>query len=150
MIALLIGSAVAADQKAESSKASIRLLPDLVISSFMAKLTGPNTIQYWWAVTNIGTAPANLDGPTASTSDNVAVQAYLGTDTVWASSGSIPAGGIILTGTLAPHASQKGSFSSNFQGNIGHFNYLVLKVNFNNVMPESNHNNNTAAVGVAR
>jgi hypothetical protein len=51
------------------------LLPDLVISSLSAKFIAPNRIQYSWTITNVGTGPANLEGPNPANSDNLKVQA---------------------------------------------------------------------------
>jgi hypothetical protein len=129
-------------------------VPDLVISSLSAKLVAPNRVQYSWTITNVGSGPANLDGPTASNADNVSVQAMLSKDTIFGNAGDVPAGGTILgtspLGSLAPLASKSGTFTSNFQGSITQLPHLVLKVDAGNVLSELNENNNTAAVGVAR
>jgi hypothetical protein len=37
-------------------------VPDLVISSLGAKLVAPNRVQYSWTITNVRSAPANLNG----------------------------------------------------------------------------------------
>jgi hypothetical protein len=136
------------------ANAQSRTRPDLVISSLSAKLVAPNRVQYSWTITNVGTVPANLDGPTGSNADNVSVQAFLSADTIFGNAGDVPAGGTILgtspLGNLAPHASRSGTFTANFQGNIAQLPYLVLKVDWGNVVSELNENNNTAAVGVAR
>lgn len=156
-VALFICAAVNAQTNKPEAKALIRpplLRPDLVISSLSARLVGPNSVRYSWTITNVGNAPANLDGPTGANPDNVSVQAYLSNDTVFGNSGDIPAGGTILgvspLGNLAPHVSKSGSFTSSFQGSINQFSYLVLKVDWGNAVAESNENNNAAAVGVAR
>jgi hypothetical protein len=82
------------------------LISDLVVSSLSAKFISPNRIQYSWTVTNVGTGPVNLDGPTASNADNVKVQAFVSKDTVFGNAGDVPAGGTILgsspLGNLAP------------------------------------------------
>ena len=152
LIALLICPAIAAERK-KSPFPEIFRRRDLVISSLRAKIVAPNRIQYWWTITNVGSAPANLEGPTPADSDNVILQAYLSSDTIWNNAGDVPAGGTYVghsPGSLAPHASRTGTFTANFSGNIAQFNYLTLKVDFNNVVSESNENNNTAAVGVER
>lgn len=129
-------------------------IADLVISSLSAKFIAPNKVQYSWTITNVGTAPAKLEGPTPANSDNVKVQAMLSKDTVFGNAGDIPAGGTIVgtspLANLAPQASKSGTFTSNFQGNLSQLPHLVLKVDFGNVVTELNENNNTAAVGVAR
>ena len=126
---------------------------DLVISSLSAKFIAPNKVQYSWTITNVGTAPAKLEGPTSASSDNVKVQARLSNDSVFGA-GDISAGGTVV-GTspladLAPQASKSGTFTATFQGNLSQLPHLVLKVDFGTVVTELNENNNTAAVGVAR
>jgi hypothetical protein len=129
-------------------------IADLVISSLSAKFIAPNKVQYSWTITNVGTGPARLEGPTLASSDNVKVQAMLSKDTVFGNAGDIPAGGTIVgpspLANLAPQASKSGSFTANFQGNLSQLPHLVLKVDFGKVVTELNENNNTAAVGVAR
>ena len=129
-------------------------IPDLVISSLSAKLVPPNKIQYSWTITNVGSAPAGLEGPTAASSDNVSVQAMLSKDTVFGNAGDLPAGGTIVGNSplpnLAPGASRSGTFTATVPGSITLLPHLVLKVDSRNVLSELNENNNTAAVGVAR
>ncbi|MEY2488178.1 MAG: hypothetical protein QOC70_120 [Verrucomicrobiota bacterium] len=129
-------------------------VPDLVISSLSAKLVTPNSVKYSWTITNVGSGPANLDGPTASNADNVKVQAMLSKDTVFGNAGDVPAGGTILgpspLGKLDPQASKSGTFTATFQGNLTQLPHLVLKVDPGNAVAELNENNNTAAVGIAR
>ena len=129
-------------------------IPDLVISSLSAKIVGPNRIQYSWTVTNVGTGPVNMDGPTANNADNLSVQAFVSKDTVFGNAGDIPAGGTILgtspLGNLAPQASKSGTFTATVQANLSQFPHLVLKVDPRNVVTELNDNNNTAAVGIGR
>jgi hypothetical protein len=130
------------------------LLPDLVISSLSAKFIPPNKVQYSWTITNVGTGPANLEGPTPANTDNLKVQAFVSKDTVFGNSGDLPAGGTIV-GTsplpnLAPGASKSGIFTATVPGSITLLPHLVLKVDSRNVLSELNENNNTAAVGIAR
>jgi hypothetical protein len=129
-------------------------VPDLVISSLSAKLVPPNKIQYSWTITNVGSAPAKLEGPTAASSDNVGVQAMLSKDTVFGNAGDLPAGGTIVGNSplpnLAPGASKSGTFTATVPGSITLLPHLILKVDSLNVLSELNENNNTAAVGVAR
>jgi hypothetical protein len=129
-------------------------VPDLVISSLSAKLVPPNKIQYSWTITNVGSAPAKLEGPTPASSDNVSVQAMLSKDTVFGNAGDLPAGGTIVGNSpladLAPGASKSGTFTATVPGSITLLPHLVLKVDSRNVLSELNENNNTAAVGVAR
>jgi CARDB protein len=130
------------------------LIPDLVVSSLSAKFIAPNRIQYSWTITNVGTGPVNLAGPTASNADNVKVQAFVSKDTVFGNAGDVPAGGTILgpspLGKLDPQGSKSGTFTATFQANLTQLPHLVLKVDPGNVVAELNENNNTAAVGIAR
>ena len=129
-------------------------VPDLVISSLSAKLVAPNKVQYSWTITNVGSGPAGLEGPTAASSDNVKVQAMLSKDTVLGNAGDVPAGGTIVgtspLGNLDSGASRSGTFTATFQGSITLLPHLILKVDSGNVLSELNENNNTATVGVAR
>jgi hypothetical protein len=130
------------------------LLPDLVISSLSAKFIAPNRIQYSWTITNVGTGPANLEGPNPASSDNLSVQAFVSKDTVYGNAGDVPAGGTIV-GTsplpkLDPQKSRSGTFTATVQANLTQLPHLVLKVDPGNAMAELNDNNNTAAVGIGR
>jgi hypothetical protein len=129
-------------------------VPDLVISSLSAKLVPPNKIQYSWTITNVGSAPAKLEGPTPAGSDNVSVQAMLSKDAVFGNASDLPAGGTVVGNSpladLAPGASKSGTFTATVPGSITLLPHLVLKVDSRNVLSELNENNNTAAVGVAR
>jgi hypothetical protein len=129
-------------------------IPDLVISSLSAKFIAPNKVQYFWTITNIGTGPVNLDGPTAANSDNLSVQAMVSKDTVFGNAGDVPAGGTIVgvspLGSLASGASRNGSFTATVQANFTQLPHLILKVDPSNAVAELNENNNTAAVGIGR
>ena len=129
-------------------------IPDLIISSLSAKIVAPNRVQYSWTITNIGTGPLNLDGPTAANSDNLKVQAMISKDTVFGNAGDVPAGGTIIgvspLGNLAPGASRNGSFTATFQANLTQLPHLVLKVDPGNVVTELNETNNTAAVAIGK
>jgi hypothetical protein len=130
------------------------LLPDLVVSSLSAKFIAPNRIQYSWTITNVGTGPANLEGPNPASSDNIKVQAFVSKDTVFGNAGDVPAGGTII-GTsplpkLDPQTSRSGTFTATVQANLTQLPHLVLKVDPGNAMAELNDNNNTAAVGIGR
>jgi hypothetical protein len=130
------------------------LLPDLVISSLSAKFIAPNRIQYSWTITNVGTGPANLEGPTSASTDNLKVQAFVSKDTVFGNAGDVPAGGTIVGSSplpkLDPQASRSGTFTATVQANLTQLSHLVLKVDPGNAMVELNENNNTAAVGIGR
>jgi hypothetical protein len=130
------------------------LIPDLVISSLSAKFIAPNKIQYSWTITNIGTGPANLEGPNPASTDNIKVQAFVSKDTVFGNAGDIPAGGTIV-GTsplpkLDPGTSKSGTFTATVDANLTQKPHLVLKVDSANAMVELKEDNNTAAVGIGR
>jgi hypothetical protein len=126
--------------------------PDLVVSALSVTSWTPNSISYSYTIKNIGTAPANLDGPTSADSDNVSVQAYLSADTVFANGGDIPAGGSIVgsspLGNLNPGQTLNGSFTSGAAVDPNATPYLVLMVDSGNVVAESNERNNTLATPV--
>jgi hypothetical protein len=128
-------------------------MPDLVVTSLKVTSFSPDSIQYAYTIKNIGTGPANLDGPTAEDSDNVSVQAYLSTDTVFNNTGDIPAGGTILgaspLGNLAPGETFSGSFGASATVDPSATPYLVLQVDWGSVVDESNEDNNTRAVKIA-
>ena len=130
------------------------LIPDLVISSLSAKFITPNKVQYSWTITNVGTGPANLEGPNPASTDNLKVQAFVSKDTVFGNAGDVPAGGTIV-GTsplpkLDPGKSRSGTFTATVQANLTQLPHLVLKVDPGNKMVELNDNNNTAAVGIGK
>jgi subtilase family serine protease len=128
------------------------LIPDLVVSSLSAKFIAPNRIQYSWTITNVGTGPANLEGPNPASSDNLKVQAFVSKDTVFGNAGDVAAGGTIV-GTsplpkLDPQKSRSGTFTATVQANLTQLPHLVLKVDPGNEMAELKEDNNTAAVGI--
>jgi hypothetical protein len=152
-VALFVCSGISAQKNVVAPPKPLKV-PDLVISSLSAKLVAPNRVQYSWTITNVGSGPADLDGPSGANTDNVSVQAFLSKDTVFGNAGDIPAGGTIIgaspLGSLAPQASKSGTFTATFQGSIAQFPHLVLKVDSGNVVSEIKEDNNTAAVGIAR
>lgn len=129
------------------------LMPDLVITSLKVTSFSPDSIQYTYTIKNIGTSPANLDGPTAEDSDNVSVQAYLSADTVFNNAGDIAAGGTILgsspLGNLEPGETFTGSFGASATVDPSATPYLILKVDWGSVVDEANEDNNTRAVKIA-
>lgn len=130
------------------------LIPDLVISSLSAKFIAPNKVQYSWTITNLGTGPANLEGPNPGSTDNLKVQAFVSKDTVFGNAGDVPAGGTIV-GTsplpkLDPGKSRSGTFTATVNANLTQKPHLVLKVDSLNAMVELKEDNNTAAVGIGK
>lgn len=123
--------------------------PDLVITAFEITAVTNNSVTYEWTIMNIGDAPADLEGPTLDTADNVSVQALLSQNTTFGDAGDMPAGGTVLGSSpiapLAPGASLSGSFSSNTPGaNPCDFAYLTLMVDWGESLFEYDETNNFA------
>jgi len=151
---LALGAALCICAGTGAQKAVIPQISDLIISSLSAKFIAPNKVQYSWTITNIGTGPVNLDGPTANNSDNLKVQAMVSKDTVFGNAGDVPAGGTIVgsspLGNLAPGASRNGTFTATVQANLTQLPHLILKVDPDKKVAELNEDNNTAAVGIGK
>jgi len=90
-----------------------------------------------------------LEGPTGGDADNVSVQAFLSSDTVFNNAGDIAAGGTILGSSpladLGPGESISGSFASTPAANACDYPYLVLLVDWGAAVDESDETNNTLA-----
>ncbi|MCI5144342.1 MAG: hypothetical protein D3923_02165 [Candidatus Electrothrix sp. AR3] len=125
------------------------VLPDLVVTSLKVTSVTSDSIEYSYTIKNIGAVPANLDGPTAENFDNVSVQALLSADTLFDNSGDIPAGGTVIgispLGDLDPGETFNGSFAASAVVDTSATPYLVLKVDWGDVVDESDENNNTLA-----
>ncbi len=122
--------------------------PDLVVTSLTLNIFSPNFIRYSYTITNAGTAPANLDGPTGENYDNVSVQAFISEDEIFNNYGDTPAGGTILgpspLGELAPGESFTGSWYcslNNVDTNNSYF--LTLMADWGEAEEESDESNNT-------
>ena len=122
--------------------------PDLVIQSLEVTDIGPDSFTYQYVIENVGSAPANLDGPTSAEPDNVSVQAFISADSVFNNGNDIAAGGSILgaspLGLLQPGEvfAGTGSFAGTFDPST--HPYLTLQVDWGEVVPELNEANNTA------
>jgi hypothetical protein len=129
---------------------STTLQPDLVITSLQVTSFTSSSIQYSYTIKNVGTGPANLDGPTSAEYDNVSVQAFLSSDNIFNNAGDIAAGGSILglspLGELAPGETYTGSRSASPPADIAATPYITVKIDNGDVVNESNESNNTAAV----
>ena len=123
--------------------------PDLIVTSLTVTSFTANSIQYDYTIKNVGTVSANLDGPTGENHDNVNIQAFLSSDTVFNNSGDIEAGGTILgvspLGELAPGESFSGSFGASATVDTSVTPYLTLMVDWGGVVDESDETNNTAS-----
>jgi len=132
-----------------SGRAFAQDLPDLVVTDLAVTSYTANSIAYSYTVANVGDAQANLEGPTPSDFDNVGVQAYLSADQIFANAGDIPAGGTVLgmspLDPLPPGGTFSGSFSCTQTVDPTTHPYLVLKVDWGQVVDESDETNNTLA-----
>ena len=121
--------------------------PDLVVSHlYVDSWVLHTSISYSYEITNIGTAPANLDGPTDVNNDNVSVQAFLSSDSVFNNAGDLGAGGSIVgispAGLLLPGETKSGVFDASCDVDPAVNPYLLLKVDWGGSVDESNENNN--------
>jgi hypothetical protein len=121
--------------------------PDLIVTLLNVTNYSDTAIYYSFTLKNIGTASANLDGPTTVEYDNVSIQTFLSTDTIY-SNDDKAAGGTILglspLGFLQPNQTFSGTNGCYFNDTID-FNtylYLILIVDWGHSVAESNENNN--------
>lgn len=123
--------------------------PDLIVSALVAEVVAPGRVSYAYTIKNVGTNPANLDGPTNGNADNVSVQAFVSRDEVFHNDDDQPAGGTILgrspLGLLQPGETRSGQFSASLKGEVNELPYLVLMVDWGKSINETNETNNYAA-----
>ncbi len=103
----------------------------------------PYWISYSYTVKNIGCSAVDLNG--------VSVQAMLSDDDVFGGPGDIPAGGVVLSTVehiLQPDDSFPGAFAANTTEDPATFGFLTLKVDWGEVVDESDEANNTAAAEI--
>lgn len=126
--------------------------PDLIIESLNITSFSSSNISYTYVIKNIGTEVAHLDGPTSVESDNVSIQAFFSSDKVFNNSGDIAGGGTILglspLGNLKPNETYTGTFGISKSINIDETPYLTLKIDWGEVVAESNEDNNIIAVKI--
>ena len=123
-------------------------LPDLVVTSLQVDSWTSEQIFYTYTISNIGEEPVNLDGPTDELSDNVRVQAYLSSDTVYDSNDIFAGGRVISTptkplGELSSRESVTQSFSCTVTVDPLITPYLILKVDSVEIVEELDEDNNT-------
>jgi hypothetical protein len=123
--------------------------PDLIVSELSVTSYAANYIYYSYTIKNVGDVPAILEGPTGVSNDNVGVQAYLSADQIFHNAGDIAAGGRVLSmspvAPLDPGETFSGSFSCTTTVNPQTHPYLVLMVDYSDVVVESEETNNTLA-----
>jgi hypothetical protein len=130
------------------------LKPELILSSLELSDLTPDSLFFDYTITNSGTAPANLDGPTASDSDNVAIQAFYSEDEIFNNGNDIFAGYTILgpspLGMLQPGESFNGVFNSAQPANFLQTPYLTMMADADDVVDELIEENNTKATLIVR
>jgi len=126
--------------------------PDLIVQDLEVIDHATYDIAYRYTIKNVGDGPANLDGPTGVNSDNVSVQAFVSTDTVFNNGNDVAAGGTIVgvspLGNLEPGETLTGTFGASASFDPQVHRYLVLKVDWGEVVDESDEDNNTLAVAI--
>jgi len=126
--------------------------PDLVVSDLEITSVTADAVFYEFEIMNRGDAPADLDGPTNAEHDNVSVQAFFSSDTVFNNADDQPAGGAVLglspLGNLMPGESMTQSRKVTIPFNAGTHPYLTIKADWGGVVDESNEDNNTAAAKI--
>ncbi len=127
-------------------------LPDLIVSSLSVDSYSAESITYSYTIKNIGDTPVDIDGTAPGPDDDVAVQAYLSSDTVFNNTGDVAAGGTVVEpppqGILAPGDSISGVFSAGATVDVSVTPYLILMVDWHEVVDESDESNNTLVARV--
>ena len=119
-------------------------MPDLVVSSLTVIPSLFYEIYYSYTITNVGTAPVIDAG------NVIVVQAFISADTIFFNSGDIAAGGTILGSLLLGELAPGESFSRSSGADTLDFDpalkpYLILMVDWREVVNESDETNNTMA-----
>ena len=148
------GEVVTESNEANNTAAVLFEQPDLVVTDLTIDSYNQGLINYTFTITNVGTGPADLDGPTTANTDNVSTQAFLSEDQIFNNGNDVPAGGGILDlsplGTLEPGESfTRSTGGVNLTFDASTRPYLTLKADWGDVVDESNEDNNTASVFVA-
>jgi hypothetical protein len=133
------------DHDATSKTLTSIALPDLVISD-IGNIVGDVYILDF-TIENIGTAPADLNGPDdEDLFDNVGFQALFSEDDIYGNGNEAPAGGAFLNDPLpelAPGETYTKSWSAGTANRDGRA-YIGIKIDNQDVMNEENECNNTA------
>jgi hypothetical protein len=124
--------------------------PDLIVSSVEVTSVSATTISYEFEIKNIGDETADIDGPTGDPSDNIAYQAVLSMDTDYENGIAGVGGGYLLSpASLEPGETFTKTATSGPSIDPRSANYLVVKIDQFNVLPESNDDNNTGWAPIA-
>lgn len=123
--------------------------PDLAISELTVSNYSSNTISFNYKYKNIGTATADVSGPTFSLNDNANIKIAFSADRIF------DAADQLLTEVPIPFnvfANAISTGSKSFSGinlNTATHPYLVLQIDENNLVNECNESNNDFAVRIA-
>lgn len=125
--------------------------PDLTITNLQVTAYTSNSINCTFNVNNIGTANANLNGPTTASNDNVSYQVYLSADMILGNADDLPVWIVrplasIILGVQSGINSTFGYTSSSLNVNPTTHPYLLVKADAGNILGECNESNN---VGIA-
>ncbi len=129
--------------------------PDLIITDVnFTGISTPNSsifLHYQFTVQNTGSLPAYLLGPTEVDFDNISIQNYLSSDSIFLNTGDIAGGGSIIT-SFNPNPPvylfPDESFTTNYHANITNLDtdetpYLTMKIDWGEQLEECNEDNNT-------
>lgn len=144
MAAGLFAGCLQAPEAPESDKplaaAAAIGVPDLVFTAAAVVSTTPTAVNYSYTIKNNGSVGiADLY--------NVSIQNFYSANTIFNDAGDAPAGGSILGVhvALAAGASYSGTFHSSGAIPAG-MNYLTFKIDWGNIVAESDESNNTRAL----
>lgn len=126
--------------------------PDLVVRNLTIREVTTDAVFYDFTVTNVGDAPANMDGPTNAAHDNVSIQTFYSADKIFNNAGDQPAGGRVISGTpmgdIMPGQSVSQSWKASIDFDASTHPYLTIKADWGQTVEESNERNNTAAAKI--
>ena len=126
--------------------------PDLVVRNLSIREVTTDAVFYDFTITNVGDAPANMDGATDAAHDNLDIQTFVSADKHFNNAGDIAAGGRIISGSpmgdLMPGQSVSQSWKTSVDFDASTHPYLTMKVDWGQSVDESNERNNTAAAKI--
>ncbi|UCD93852.1 MAG: T9SS type A sorting domain-containing protein, partial [Candidatus Zixiibacteriota bacterium] len=123
--------------------------PDLAFDSLDITFFSPDSVLFYYRIKNVGAQPANLEGPTDVSIDNVNIMAYVSTDTIYINGNDMIAGFYTVrespAGVLVPGDTISGIVPVQINVDTSSFKYLTLKIDATDVVEEMDEDNNTAA-----
>jgi subtilase family serine protease len=135
------GNIVAESNESNNTRA-LSILPDLRFTTAAVTSITATGVNYSYTIRNQGTT-------TVPDLYNVSIQNFYSANTVFNDAGDVAAGGSILGvhQSLAPGQSYSGTFHSSGAIPAG-MGYLTFKIDWGNIVTESNESNNTYALSV--